>query len=102
MRQMKVLGNAVIERRQDAADRPGVDAAVGMAADAAIDGARIQARAAADALKAFAERRCQHLGAAVVEQDEMKLFGAVELARLLRPRDQRRVNGERLPSRGPR
>src|SRR5262249_2177971 len=102
MRQIKVLGNAVIKRRQDAADRSRVDAAIGMAADPAVDWARIQARSAADALKALAERRRQHLGAAIVEQDEMKLLRSVELAWLFRPRDQRGVNRQRLPRRGPR
>src|SRR5437764_6954960 len=99
MGQVRVQGNAVIKRRQNTADRPGVDAAIGMPADPAIDRTRIEARPAADALQALAERRRQHFRSAIVEQYQMKLVRAIEFARLLWPRDDRRIDRQRLPRR---
>src|SRR5438270_800959 len=55
VRQMRVFTHTVIERGQDATDRAGVDASVGMAADTPIDRAGVQARSAADALQALAK-----------------------------------------------
>src|SRR5207302_1697680 len=81
VRQVRVVGDAVVQRRQDTADRPRVDAAVGVAADAPVDRAGVQARPAADALQALAERRLQDARPAVVEQDEVELLRAVALAR---------------------
>ena len=74
---MRVVGHAVVQGRQDAADRPGVDAAVGVAADAAVDRAGVQAGAAADALQALAERRRQHPRPAVVQQHQVELLRTV-------------------------
>ena len=79
--------DAVVQRRQDAADRPGVDAAVGVPADAAVHRAGVEARPAADALQRFAERRRQHARAAVVEQDQVKLLRPVALAGAARTGD---------------
>ena len=68
------------KRRQDAADRAGIDAAVGVAADAPVHRAGVEARPAADALQALAERRRQHARPAVVQQHQVELLRAVDLA----------------------
>src|SRR4051794_7800950 len=99
MGQMKVLANTVIKWREDAANRSGVDAAIGMAADSAIDRTRIQTGAATDALQTFPKRRRQHLRSAIIEQNEMEFLGAVNLAGLTRSGDERGVNRERLAGR---
>src|SRR5262249_51723449 len=49
VRQMMVCGQAVIKRREHGADWTSIDAAVGVAANAAINGAGIEARPAANA-----------------------------------------------------
>src|SRR5205814_2364448 len=87
MRQVGIVLDAVVKRRQDAADRTGVDAAVSVPADAAIDGARVEARPAANALQALAKRRAEHARPAVVDDDEMELLGPVRLARPARAGD---------------
>src|SRR5579875_139332 len=99
MRQMWIIDDAIIERRQNAADRPGVNAAISMAADATIHRAGVQTGAAADALQALAERRSQHTRAAVVEQYQVKLFRSIRLAAAARSRDKRGVHRQRLPRR---
>src|SRR5688572_14557444 len=94
-----VGGEAVIKRREDRADRSGVDAAIGVATDAAIDRTGIQARPAADAEQTFAERAAENLGTAVVENDEVKLIRAVDLTGLARAGDELRVDRQFLPGR---
>src|SRR5262245_20640817 len=74
MRQMMIGREAVVERREHGADRPGIDTAISMAADGTIDRAGIQTRTAADAEQAFAQRPAENSRAAVVENHEMKLF----------------------------
>ncbi len=96
---MRVALDRVVQRRQDAADRPRVDAAVGVPADAAVDRAGVQAGAAADALQALAERRRQHARPAVVQEDQVELLGPVALARPPRAGDKRRIHTKRLPRR---
>ena len=49
VRQVGIVGHAVVQRRQNTADRPGVDAAIGMTADAPIDRTGVEAGPAADA-----------------------------------------------------
>ena len=57
---------------------PGVNPAVGVATNLAIDRADVQARAAADAVQSFAHLRVgQQSGAAIVDQDKVKFLGAV-------------------------
>src|SRR5258708_2579049 len=80
MRQVRVTLNAIEERRENAADRPGINAAVRMAADAAIDRTGIQARSATNALETFPEWRRQDLRAAVVQDHEVELVGSIQLA----------------------
>ena len=89
---MVVRRQAVVERREDRADRPSINAAISMAANAAINGAGVEARSTADAEQAFAERAPQDLRAAVVENDEVKFLRSVELAFPPRPRDELRID----------
>ena len=57
-------------RRQDRADRAGVDRVVGVAAGPLVDRADVQAGAAADAVRAWRpDRVFEDLGPAVVEED---------------------------------
>ena len=57
----------------------------------------IQARAAADAVERFPLAAIgQQLGAAVIQQHHVELFGPVDFARAARPRQERRVNRQRL------
>src|SRR5215510_5138764 len=66
------------QRRNNRPDGPGVDRAIGVSPDPLVNGTSIQTSAAANA-----EQRFAHLGisedlrAAVIEDDEMKLFGAI-------------------------
>ena len=68
-----------------------------MAARLAVDGADVQAGAAADAVQRLLELRAEQLGAAVVHEDEMELLGAVELAFAAGSRDEVGVYRELLP-----
>ncbi len=84
-------------RRHDLADRPRVGGAVGQAADAGVHRAVVHARTAADALQRLAQLLVGiGLAAAVVEQDQVHLFGAVLLARLARAGDHVEVGRDRL------
>ena len=68
-------------RRQDRADRAGVDRLVGVPAHARVDGADVQAGRAADAAERLAADLVgEHVGPAVVEQHEVELARAVALA----------------------
>ncbi len=58
-------------RRQHRAHRPGIDRAVGMAADRAIDRAMIEAGAAADTAQHVGELVAEHLAPSIVEQDDV-------------------------------
>src|SRR5580658_4585735 len=72
--------------RNDRANRTLIGRAVGVPADVSENRAHIQARAAADAVERVALFGVgQKFRAAIVEQDNMKLFRAVALARLARP-----------------
>ena len=65
-------------RGQDCADGSGVDRAVGVAAGLLVNGAGVKACAAANAIKGFAGGWIsENISAAIVEQDDVKLFGAV-------------------------
>src|SRR5207237_367078 len=87
VRQVRILADTVVERGQDAADRAGIDAAVRVTADTAIDRASIETGPAADTLQALAKRGCQNLRAPVVEEDKMKLLGTVAFSFTPRPGD---------------
>ena len=78
-------------RRQDRADRAGVDPAIGMAADRAVDRAMVHAGAAADAAQHVLHPGAEHRGAAVVEQHDVVLRRPVEIAIAFRPGVEGRV-----------
>src|SRR5438067_5662183 len=96
VRQMMVGRQTVAEWCEHSTDRAGMDAAIGMAADAAINRAGIQASAAADAKQAFAQRAAENSRAAVIENDEVECFRPVQLAGLPRAGDDLRINRELL------
>src|SRR5918997_5144350 len=85
----------------DGADRTGVGRAVGVAAGLAVDGADVQAGAAADAVEGLLELGPEELRAAVVHQDQVKLLGPVEFALAARPCDEVGVDGELLAGPAP-
>ena len=67
-----------MERRDDEADRAGVDVAEHMPADDLVRRADVAARAAANAAQRLAERGVlAHRGATVVEKDEVQFLWAV-------------------------
>src|SRR5215210_2044740 len=66
--------------REDGSYRAGVDRVVGVASGALVDWADVQARRAADAVQSLAPYLVvEHVRAAVIEEDEVELFGAVSL-----------------------
>ena len=84
-------------RRDDLANRAGVDRAVGVAANAAVHRAMVHACAAADALQGFAQLFVGvGLRAAVVQQHQMHLARAVFFAGLARARDHIEIGGDGL------
>src|SRR4051812_2486471 len=101
MRQVLVSFQAVVQRREDRADWPGVHTAVGVPADRSIDGACIQACAAANAKQTLAQRTAEDFRPAVIEQHQMELLRTFDLTRPPRAGDQRRVDRELLPGGGP-
>ena len=67
------LGDPAQLRREDRADRAGIDGAVRLAAGPLVDRADVQARGAPDAAQRLApERVGQDVGPAVVEQDQVE------------------------------
>src|SRR4051812_39352764 len=84
LRQVERILDADVRRREYGADGPGINPAVGMAADVLVDGTVVHARAATDALQRFAQLRAEERCAAAVHQDEVHRFRAVELPRSLR------------------
>ena len=99
VRQMMIRRQPVVHRRQQRADRPRIHAAVSMAADVAKNRAGIQARAAANAKQALAQRTFENPRAAIVQQHDMKLFRPVKLSRSPRAVDDRGINRQLLPGR---
>src|SRR5918997_1347582 len=85
----------------DGADRTGVGRAVGVAAGLAVDGADVQAGAAADAVEGLLELGPEELRAAVVHQDQVKLLCPVELTLAAGPGDEVGVDGELLAGPAP-
>ena len=72
------LGQALKQGRDEGADGTGIDAAVCVAADFAVDGAGIKARPAADAAKRFAVFGVgEDFGSPVVEKNQMEFFRPV-------------------------
>ncbi len=66
--------------REDGADRARVDPAVRVAADGIVDRAVVEAGPAANAPERFAHAVFQHVGAAVVDDDDVAFLGAVRVA----------------------
>src|SRR5256885_15703657 len=81
VRQILHRRGAVEHRGEEDAGRARVRVAVGVAADLAIDGTDVEARAAAQAEERLVQRPEDLRDAAVVEQDQMELVGALELDR---------------------
>ena len=88
-----------VHRRQDRADRAGIHPPVRMAADILIHRAVVHARAAADAAQRLADLAAENGRAAAVDQDEIHVLGAVELAFAFRPGQDVDVVGDRLAGR---
>ncbi len=101
-RQVLRLLEADVHRREDRADRPRIHPAVGVPADVLVDGAVIHAGAAADAAQRVADVAAEHVGAAAVDDDEVHVLRAVELALALRARQHVDVVRDRLSGRRPR
>src|ERR687885_1758312 len=85
------------QRRYDGPDGARVGRAVGVAARLAVDGADVEAGAAADAVEGFLELGAEQLRAAVIEQDQVELLRPIQLALLPRARDEVGVDGDLLP-----
>ena len=91
------LGDAVKLRRDDRANGPGVNPGIIVAADFAVHGAMIQARAAADAVQRLAFFRIgQQLRPAIVEQQQIEFVGTIDLVFAARSGKKRRVDRQRL------
>ena len=78
--QMSRLLDADQGWRQHAAHRPRIDPTIGVPAHRAIDRAVVHAGGAADAAQHLLELGAEDVGAAVVEEDDVELFGSVEIA----------------------
>ena len=78
--------------RQHRAHRPGIDPAVGVAADRRVDRAMVHAGAAADAAQHLAELPAEHRAAAVVEDNDVILLRPVRIVFAARPGRERGVD----------
>src|SRR5208282_1389741 len=87
----------------DRPDRTRIDRAIRVAADAPVDRAYVQARAASNAIQSLAQNRIRnHRAAPVVQDHHVHLAWPVEIALAPRTRDETGVGRELLPSRGAR
>ena len=88
-------------RRKHAANRAGIRGVVRVPANIAIHRTNIQARAAANAVQHF-PFFCvgQQAAASVIQQDNVKFFGAIGFVRALWSADKRAVSGDRLTCAG--
>src|SRR5947209_4978623 len=68
-----------------------------MTSDFAIDGASIQACAAADTAQRLAIFAGKNFSAPVIEENDVEFFRPIFLLRLARPAKEARIDGERLP-----
>lgn len=71
-----------------------------MAGSLPIDGADVLTGTAADAAEDFLAVRREHVGAAVVHEDDVHVFGAIGLVLRTRAVDELGVNGELLAGGG--
>src|SRR5260370_31847340 len=91
VRQVSGLAGADESRCQYSAHRPRSDPAIGMAADCGVDRAVIHARRTPDTAQHILEFRADHSAAAIVEQNQVVLLGAIEIIRPAWPSRNRRV-----------
>ena len=81
LRQLERVLEADVRRREDRADRSRIHPAVGVAADVLVHRAMIHARAAADAVQRLPDFAAEDARASGIDEDEVHVLGAVELAR---------------------
>ena len=93
---VRQVGRPREQRHEHRPHRPRVDRPVGAAARLAVDGAHVQAGAAADAVQHLGVARPAQRRAAVVEHDHVQLLRPVLLALAPRPGQQRRVRRQPL------
>ena len=95
------LGQAHEFRGYDGADGAGIDPSVGVAAHALVDGADVEAGAAADAVEGFAEGGVgQQAAAPVVHDDQVELFRAVLVGGAAGAGDHADIGGDALAGGG--
>jgi hypothetical protein len=97
LRQVDGVLDADEQRRQHRAHRAGIDPAVGMAADGLVHRAVVDAGGAADAAQHGLEIAAEQVDAAVVDEDEVEVLGAVGVARPLDAGEHGKVVGDGLP-----
>ena len=98
---MVELVNSAEMRSEDAADRSGIRGAIGVAANSAKHRAHVEAGAAAYAMQhvALLDVR-EQFASAIVEEYDMKFFGAVDFVWLAWAADQRVVASDGLAGAG--
>jgi len=93
--------NATEMRSENASDRARVCGSVRVSADGAINRAGVQAGAATDAVQSVALFGIgEQFGAAIIEKDDVKFFGACEFVRSARAADQSVVASDGLARAG--
>src|SRR5580693_5906028 len=98
---MVKLVNAAQMRSENAADWAGIGGAIAVPANGAKHRAHVEAGAAADAMQHVALLNvCEQFASAIVEQDDVKFLGAVDLIRLPRAADQSVIASDWLASAG--
>src|SRR5439155_21331193 len=93
---------ADVRWREDGPDRSRIHPAIAMSADGLINRTVVHARAAADALQRFSHFAAEDARAPGVDENEVHVLGAMELALALDPGQDVDVVGNRLTRRGTR
>src|SRR5580693_3114340 len=94
---MVKLVNAAQMRSENAADWAGIGGAIAVPANGAKHRAHVEAGTAADAMQHVALLYiCEQFASAIVEQDDVKFLGAVDLIRFPRAADQRVIASDWL------
>src|SRR5688572_19832487 len=91
MRQMVVRRESVIKRRQHRANWSGIDTAIRMSSDCAIDGTGIQAGTAANAKQTLPQWSFQNATPAVIQNHQMEFFRSVDFSSPTCTGDKRRI-----------
>ena len=102
VRQVEGVLDADEQRRQHRAHRARIHPAVGVAADGLVHRAVVHAGGAADAAQHVLELAAEQADAAIVDQDEIEMLGAVRVLRPLHAGEHGEVIGYRLPGGGAR